>query len=775
MRKRLYRFSCIIAACILVLLLIFVVLDIAFPVKNINQNNFSRLIAARDGTPLRSFSGPNGVWRSPVLIKQVSPLYLEALIGYEDRWFYYHPGINPVALFRAYQLNRKAGKIVSGGSTITMQTARLLSPHSRNYLGKIKQIFCALQLECHYSKDEILEIYLNIAPFGGTQEGIGAASLRYLGKMPLELSHSEAALLAVLPQAPSRYRPDRYPAQAKKARDKVLNRLSRYGVWQQEICQDAKQEIISRELFDHPQLAPLLARRLKTFAEPGIPLISTIDAVMQQNLADFSLDYIMQLPAGTSAGLLVVEHNTMAVRAYIGSADFLDKSRFGHVDMVQAIRSPGSTLKPFLYGMALDMGLIHSHSLLSDSPRIYHDYQPENFSKGFSGPVTATHALRRSLNIPALQLMEKVGPITFTGRLMGGGVDIHLPHAYRPSLAVILGGVGVSLEQLVEGYTCLARKGKSSKLKFLEKELQHQVQEKRMMSEGASWIIRNILKDNPRPARYQSEAIISTPIAWKTGTSYGFRDTWALGVTPTYTIGVWIGRPDGTPLPGHSGGMTAAPLLLSIADNLLKKGEHFSKQPLSVSTETICWPLGIKENGNKELCHEKHRAFIVDLTIPPTFSSPDQKDWLVNPISISVSKSTGLLIPTGCKYPNSQQKQIALWPKDVEPWIEQHFRRSQQIPAVDPSCSELAILSTGELKIIGIEQDSIFYFDFRQSQIQLKAIGGLGPRFWFFDGSFIGKIKENSFYLHTVKKKGEHQLTVRDEMGNTDTVSFSIQ
>jgi penicillin-binding protein 1C len=753
----------------------FIVLDSIYPLKTFDPTNYSTIIAARDDTPLRSFPDQNGVWRSPVTLDQVSPLYIEALLGYEDRYFYYHPGINPFALFRAYKLNKQAGKIISGGSTITMQTARLLHPHSRSYGGKIQQIFRALQLEFHYSKNEILEIYLNIAPFGGTQQGIGAASLRYLGKSPRELSHSEAALLAILPQAPSRLRPDRYPKRAAKARNKLLNRLSQRGIWATTTCKEAKQELIVQERFSHPQLAPLLARRLRPLAQPGVPLITTIDAEMQQSLSDFAKDYVLQLPQSTSVGLLVVENNTMAVRTYIGSADFLNKERFGHVDMVLAIRSPGSTLKPFLYGMGLDLGLIHSHSLLSDSPRLYGDYQPENFSGGFTGPVTVSHALRHSLNIPALQLMEKIGPAAFASRLQAGGFKLTLPGNQRPNLAVILGGVGVNLKHLVEAYSSLARHGQSGSLRFLQAELNQPIRQKRMMSDGASWIIRNILKDNPRPDRYRTQAIATTPIAWKTGTSYGFRDTWAIGVTPRYTIGVWIGRPDGTPIPGHSGGITAAPLLLAIADSLIKPGEYFPPPPKSVTRETICWPLGLKDTGHKELCHERHRAFILDNTIPPTFASADERDWLVNPVTINIDPQSGLQVPAGCNKTNTIKKYIALWPKAVEPWIEPSLRRSGQIPAVSPACQNQSGLATGNLKITGIKQNSVFYFGINRVQINLRAMGGLGTRYWFLDGEFILKKDTDSSYLHNITKKGEHQLTVRDSLGNTDMVIFTVQ
>ncbi|MDH3349440.1 MAG: penicillin-binding protein 1C, partial [Desulfobulbaceae bacterium] len=589
--------------------------DHIYPLPDLhNRDDYARLITAKDGTPLRAFAGKGGVWRYPLHLSQVSPLYLEALLGYEDKYFYHHFGVNPVAILRGCIQNIKAGRIISGGSTLTMQVARLINPHRRGYKGKILQILRALQLEYHFTKDEILTLYLNYAPFGGTVEGVGAASLTYLGKPPLELSHAEAALLAVLPQRPSGWRPDRYPALAERARNKVLNRLVTNKVWEPSIVEAAKQEKVAAVHYEHPMTAPLLANRLRSKALPDQPLVTTIDGQLQANIADCVSGYVENMDSGVSAAVMVVENDTLAVRAYVGSADFFSITRQGQVDMIRAVRSPGSTLKPFLYGMALDRGLIHSASLLSDAPQYYSDYRPGNFSAGFSGPVTMSAALQRSLNLPAIQVIEHLGPGVFAAALTGGGLKLKIPKGGAPNPAIVLGGLGVRLEELTGAYTALARNGRSGKLRYLAAELTDPIREKYMLSEGAAWIIRSILADTPRPNRYRTAAVASHNLAWKTGTSYGFRDAWAMGVTPKYTIGVWVGRPDGTPSPGASGAQTAAPLLFTISDYLAKPGEFFTHAPPSVSSRIICWPLGTtkSELPNSGLCHEEYLAHILD-------------------------------------------------------------------------------------------------------------------------------------------------------------------
>ncbi|MDF9768057.1 penicillin-binding protein 1C [Pseudomonas rhodesiae] len=600
------------------------------------KDDLARVVLAEDGTPLWRFADANGVWRYPVQTREVSPYYLDALLTYEDRWFYQHPGVNPLALVRATWQNLAGERVVSGGSTLSMQVARLLDPHSRTFRGKLRQLWRTAQLEWHLSKAEILNLYLNRAPFGGTLQGVAAASWAYLGKSPAQLTHAEAALLAVLPQAPSRLRPDRHPQRAQQARDKVLRRLAEFKVWPQAAVDEALEEPLLLAPRLEPSLAPLLARRLNRPDSP--PLIrTTLDATLQRRLEDLLLGWRARLPEHTSAAILVVEEESMAVRAYLGSVDISDAKRFGHVDMVNALRSPGSTLKPFLYGMALDDGLIHSESLLQDVPRRYGDYRPGNFSMGFTGAVPASTALSSSLNLPAVQLLEAYGPKRFAAQMRIGGVPLALPALAEPNLALILGGAGSRLEDLVSGYSAFARDGKSATLRFQPDDT---LRERPLLSPGAAWIVRRILSGQARPDRDPRAELVQRPVlAWKTGTSYGFRDAWAIGVGPRYLIGIWIGRPDGTPVPGQFGLASAAPLMLQVHDVLTNRDSQrgisapVKAVPANVGVAAICWPLGQPMSRTDPNCRRQRFAWTLDNTTPPTLQALDQ------PLSVGLMES----------------------------------------------------------------------------------------------------------------------------------------
>ncbi len=509
-------------------------LDRAFPPPRPDGGGATVVLAA-DGTPLRAFAGADGVWRYPVAIGDVSPLYLEALLGYEDRWFRWHPGVNPVAWLRAGGQWLANGRIVSGGSTLTMQVARILEPQPRSLGGKLRQSLRALQLELRYSKDEILAIYLNHAPFGGTVEGVEAASWAYLGKPASRLSRAEAALLAVLPQAPSRLRPDRHPAAAQAARDKVLSRLVAMGDWTPDQVEDARLEPVVARRLQPPVSAPLLAERLRQAAPGAARITSTVDGALQRALEDRLGAWAARLPPRTSAAVLVVENDTLAARAYVGALAFGDAERLGHVDMVRATRSPGSTLKPFLYGLAIDDGLVHSGSLLVDAPMGFGDYRPANFDPSFNGPVAVDEALRLSLNVPAVDLLDRVGPARFAARLAHAGVTLRFPRGSPPNLSLILGGTGTSLEELVGAYAALNRGGLAGAVRYTP---DAPPDGRRLLSPEAAWIIRDVLEAAGRPGEREElfERGGRPRIAFKTGTSYGFRDAWAIGSTARHTV-----------------------------------------------------------------------------------------------------------------------------------------------------------------------------------------------------------------------------------------------
>ncbi|MDO6720954.1 penicillin-binding protein 1C [Psychrosphaera sp. 1_MG-2023] len=809
---------------VFVLGLMFVgMLDQLYPLNLPKNNNlFARVVVDENNRPLRTFADPNGIWRYPIELSDVSPLYIEALLTYEDRWFWLHPGINPFAVLRATYQNLTNGRIVSGGSTISMQVARILHPHNRSFTGKLQQVLRTLQLEWHLSKNQILQIYLNTAPFGGTIEGVEAASYTYLNKSANDLTHSEAALLAVLPQAPTRFRPDIHNDAAQRARDKVLKRLVKFGVWSQDVVDDAMLEQVYSFNFKPKQLAPLLARRLLAFSDGQSVVKSTINSDLQQSLQDAISSYMSDMPKQSSAAILVVDNKTSAVKAYIGTVDFANEDNFGYVDMVQATRSPGSTLKPFLYGMAMDEGLIHSHSLLADVPRNWGNYRPGNFNGTFNGPVTAEEALQRSLNMPAVDLLERLGVNRFAARLENAGLALVIPNN-KPNLSMILGGVGSSLEQLVESYTALANQGNVSELRYLTDELTQPKVTKQMLSPSSAWIIQNTLSDIDRPDSIQSTASIieNSPLAWKTGTSYGFRDSWAIGVNNDYTIGVWIGRPDGTPMPGHFGRKTAGPLLFMAADQLAgglgvntaiafdsesqqpylsggsaSGGTSISakgsadpnsnsvtddrlSQPETVTQQTICWPLGVaKDDKNADFCHQQYKAWVIDNVVPPTWHVADADTWQSGLFTYWVNPVTEQRVTMDCNVSNKQVEQVAVWPKVVEPWLNAKYRRAAVIPRLDPQCINSEITASASLKITGIDNNSVFRKagqNGKHPSVWLKSLGGSGNRVWYINGKYKYKTGPNTSVEHVFTGTGKQQIVVQDELGNTDVVEVFVQ
>lgn len=732
---------------------------------------YSLLIVARDGTPLRAFPDRDHVWRHPVKLEDVSPRYLEALIRYEDRAFRWHPGVNPPALLRAGWQWLRHGRVVSGGSTLTMQVARILEPSPRSLAGKARQIVRALQLEWRYSKDEILTLYLNYAPMGGVLEGVEAASRAYLGKPSRRLSEADAALLTVLPQAPSWYRPDRHPERARAARDKVLLRME--GCWPQAALNDARQEpVIARTLRD-PLLAPLLAERLRKEAQGRQRIDTTLDAQIQQNVEGLLASRLNALPPRVSMAALVVNNATLEVRAYAGSVDFSDQQRFSHVDMVRASRSPGSTLKPFLYGLALDEGLIHSESLLADVPQSFSGYQPGNFQQSFHGPVSVSEALVQSLNVPAVEVLEKLDPVRFVALLRRGGLKLDFPQGATPNLSVILGGAGTSLEQLVSAYSALARQGVAGKPRFTP---DGKLEEQRMMSAGAAFIVRDVLESGgPSGRAVESGAGAKRGIAWKTGTSFGFRDAWSVGVSDLYTVGVWVGRPDGTPNPGFFGANIAAPLLVDIFDALGPQPRTARTPPAGVRQAKICWPLGtLQQAGDATLCHRQRTAWLLNETAPPTF--PDRIRPGSARLSYEVDEARGLRVAADCYKGAHRTLENARWPTALEPWLDHEARGKARLPDWLPACQAHAGSAHG-LKISGISEGERI----QRSRpdippvLKLEARGAEGEVYWLVNGLLLARQSGRKAFYHRPENAGRLAITVMDESGYFDRVNVSVR
>jgi penicillin-binding protein 1C len=537
----------------------------------------SAIVVDKDGKLLRPFTTADGIWRLPVDKADVDPRFLKMLVGYEDRRFAEHHGVDYRALLRAAgQFVLAGGHVVSGGSTLTMQVARLMQgAATKDPLAKLRQILVARELEAHLSKDQILAAYLLLAPYGGNVEGIRAASLAYFGKEPKRLTIAEAALLVALPQSPEARRPDHDPAIARAARDRVLDRLAGAGVIDVDSAAAAKTERVPSGRLAFPMLAPHLAEAAVA-AKPDLALHRlTIERDLQASLEALARDRAGVLGPKLSVAMVVADHQTGDILASIGSAGLFEDDRAGHVDMTQALRSPGSTLKPLIYGLAFEDGLAHPESLIDDRPTGFGAYAPQNFDGFHRGTVTIREALTQSLNVPAVIVLDAVGPAQLIARLKRAAVAPVLPDQSAPGLAIGLGGIGITLRDLVQLYASIARGGTAITLRDGVDDTPGGTAGAPVLSPTAAWYVADILSGTLPPVNGSPGQI-----AFKTGTSYGYRDAWAVGFDGADVIGVWVGRPDGTPVPGIAGIVSAAPILFE-AFNRLGQNRVALKRPPS--------------------------------------------------------------------------------------------------------------------------------------------------------------------------------------------------
>ena len=516
-------------------------LDYAFP------PNLTRLAAVgtevldRNDRPLALRPAAGGVWRFRA--ETEPPLFTNLLVAVEDKRFWYHPGVDPIALLRATAQLVRAGRVVSGGSTLAMQAARLLEPRPRTLRSKLIEIGRALQLEAMFGRRGVLDIWLTLAPFGGNLEGIRAGSLAWFGIPPEALEPEQAALLVAIPRRPERLRPDRHPLAARAVRDRIVR--------------SDKAVPTGRAPLPHhaPQLLAALPRESVVRTTLDLPLQAALERLGDQRLES--------LPRRASLAMLIADTRSREILALYPGA-WRDHDRAGALDLTQAVRSPGSALKPFIYAMAFADGIAAPDTVLPDLPRRFGGYAPENFDRGFTGTITAGEALQRSLNLPAVALLDRIGPLRFSMTLRAAGAALRLPHGADPSLPLALGGDGITLRQAAALYAALATDGAGGPLRLLANET---ASRPAFLPASAARAVADVLT-RPLPDFGQNG------IAWKTGTSWGGRDAWALGFDSRHVAAVWIGRPDGTPLPGATGTSLALPMLSRVFDLLPRAPRH---------------------------------------------------------------------------------------------------------------------------------------------------------------------------------------------------------
>ncbi len=621
--------------------LLFLAADFLFPLNLSRTEDYSTIITDYRGDMLHVYQTPNGYWRLPVTINKVDQRFVSFLQNIEDKRFYYHPGFDPFAILRAIWQMLDHGKVISGASTITMQTARLLEPRPRNIFSKFIEMFRALQLETRYDKSQILEMYLNLASYGGNIQGVRAASVIYFGKEPLVLSDAEIAFLISLPQSPERNRPDRHYNKSILARNFILDRLQAAELISEAEAIQAKSTSLPEHRTQLPRLAPHLSQRffkISSSLESTKQVHLSLDKDLQSSLEKLAQNKQAFLQNQATLAILVVENKTGYVRAYVGSGGYYNRTILGQNDMIQAIRSPGSTLKPFIYGLAFDQLFLHPETVISDSPVRFGDYAPKNFDKQYYGNITVSRALQLSLNIPAVLVLNRLGPDYFMEWLKNNGVQFRLPgNIKKAGLPIALGGIGINLEQLVMLYSGLANGGIIKKLNYVSNSDNQKTT--RALGATSAWQIYQILKDSPMPPGMIAPKYLFNghEIAFKTGTSYGFRDAWAIGFDKNYTVGIWIGRPDGSFAPYRIGREEAAPILMDVFKHLpVLPHENIEKpigyqetvwQDLPESLKYFQQPSKIptkdqiaEKNTNLKIIYPINQA-VIELSSEPTYES----------------------------------------------------------------------------------------------------------------------------------------------------------
>ncbi|TVM15671.1 penicillin-binding protein 1C [Oceanidesulfovibrio indonesiensis] len=745
------------------------------------------LVRASDGTPMRIFLPDDGRRRFPLKLDAVSPVFRKVILASEDRYFHVHPGVNPLSILRASVQNIQEGRVVSGGSTITMQLARLVEPKSRSFKAKIIESFRAMQLEYTCSKEEIFEHYLNFTPYGGNVVGVGAAAFTYFGKSASALSLGESALLAVLPRAPQAYDPIHNPAEARAARDRLLDTLRRRGVFPANEVALAKQQPLPTALARTPMIAPHAARMAYEQLKESSPtrfsrlgedhtweLTTTIDTTVQhQALAAMKRRQPGLRRTGlANAAVVVLDRETREIRALVGTDDYFNAQRHGPINAALAKRSPGSTLKPFLYGLAFDAGLAVPDSMLLDIPTDYSGYIASNYNDAYNGPVTVREALIRSLNAPVVRLLARLGVPHFHRFLQRGGIELrHGPEHYGLPLA--LGACETTLLQLTALYAALADDGVWRPARLLPKTEDHAPSDDsvRLLSREAAYFVRSMLQEVPRrdlPGIW-SRTIGAPEVAWKTGTSFGHRDAWAIGFSAQYVVGVWTGNLDGRAAKGISGAQHAGPLLFDVFRAVEKPGTALPRaKDLNLTTTTVC-----VESRNLP---NQYTPRTMEIT---TIAGVTRLRRSALHQRIFVDPETGLRLEGRCLTDFPAEPRVVRTPPDeLVAWELSRGIPVQTMPPLSPACRTVpgrggpSIVSPSTATPYVIRSDAPA--EFQRIPLKARTDGSDSKLFWFQDGRLVAQGRTSDQLFLSIER-GRHRLVVQDSRGRIDSVTYVVE
>ena len=753
---------------------LFLILNLIFPLPYYKlEEDYSTVYLDRKGELLRISLSPSGKYRIKLPLDQISEYMQKGIIQYEDKYFRYHPGINPVSLVRALVLNIKNNRIVSGASTISMQIARMLKRRKRRIWSKIIELFRAFQMELKYTKDELLEIYLNMIPMGGNIEGAGAGAFFYLGKDAKSLSIQQAALLIGLPNSPNRTRPDRYPENAAQAQKKVLSRIYKKLGFSKDILKDAETFSINYKRYKNPFYSPHLIESKKESKNKFFRQF-TIDLEIQRFCENVlkearNLNRSQEIFNGA---VIVVNNKTREVLAYVGSPDYYDDKKSGQINGAAVLRSPGSALKPFLYAKAIELGFITPEKIIFDIPREYDNYGPRNFSKSSFGLVSARYALLRSLNIPAVRLEYKMGDKGLNNVLKAIfplKKDILIE---RSGLSLVLGGFQVSLEKMVEIYMMMANKGLYNSLKYYKGEHGIETAPKPVLDKRSCYIISEILSEYERPdLPYNWEF---TPYlakaALKTGTSFGLRDAWCIGYNPDYTIGVWLGNMDCRGSSFLIGIKKAAPLFIKIFNYLTRKSDSWFKMPKGVAKRKICVLSGEKLGAYCKYLKE-------DYYIPGVSS---EKECSTHK-KIIVRRKDNIEVCAYCMTGEQSlyaEKIIEYWPSDVISFLRKTGRKYTRVNEHNPECEEYFVKN--KPRIIKPDENAVYEvdeglpLDIQKIALRAYTAQDADKVYWFSGSQLINEGGPDDTCFIT-PKRGDWVISVVDSKGRSDSVKIKVR
>jgi len=731
----------------------------------------SQAIYDKDGKLLRAFLSSDEKWRMPCRLDEVSSYLKEAVITVEDRFFHYHPGINPWSLLRALYLNLKHGRIVSGGSTITMQVARMMEHRERTLLSKAIEIIRAVKLELLYSKDEILEFYFNMAPYGGNVEGVKAACYYYFQKSPAEISLGQAALLVAVPNSPRELNPEMSPQNARKKRDEVLVYLrGKKVIIEAEYLRAEKEEIAIENPgipFDSPHFTDLM----HSYYPGKSRVYTTLDRETQRKCTQTLRKHLAKWRSRgiTNGAVVVLDNRTNSLRALVGSYDFFDDLHGGQVNGAVSSRSPGSTLKPLLYAYGIDEGLITPSAILHDVPVNYAGYVAENYDGKYHGVVTVKEALTRSLNVPAVLLLARIGVWDFVSFLQDGGVSTIDRKGNDYGLSFILGGCDIKLIELTNLYSTLANFGRFRPIRYCQDE---PVQEGReILSDGASYIISELLTEVVRPdlATYWEYSLHRPKVAWKTGTSYGHRDAWSIGYTRGFTVGVWAGNFDGRSARELVGAQVAGPILFDIFDAILGKDDwKWFAAPYSVASRRVCARSGMVPN--EDCCHTVKELYLPDV-------SPSVKCEIHR--AFYIDRETGYrLCKSDLQERSYRRKVFEVWPPEVATWMERNGYPLDKIPQLMPVSQSIM---AGKGPVVRSPDATCEYRlrdgvspEHQKILLDASVENSVNKIFWFLDGKLIwsGDPEDKTFVYPEI---GEHTLVCQDDHGRCTSVKLVIR